>query len=140
MVCHVCGKYTDPKYFFCYECYKKKNRGEIIKCVDCNYWQLRSKYDSRRCPGCYKRYLIKNKRNLHENIDQIYLVNKSESNDQSKPNIITKKLIDISSKRKHLKSKISKREERIKKFYHSIHNRDQRKQRENGGWGDGGYY
>lgn len=140
MTCHVCGKYTHPKYFFCYECYKKKNRGEIIKCIDCNTWHPRSKYDYKRCPKCYEDYLIKNNKKLHENTGQIYIVKEKEPNHQIKTNSITKKLINLNNKRRHLKSTISKREEKVKKLYQSIRDRDRRKQIENHGWADGGYY
>lgn len=140
MVCHVCGTFTNPQYFFCYDCYKKKNLGEIIKCHDCKTWQPRSKYDHLRCPSCYQEYELKHNRALPEASNERYLVKENEYDHQIKSDLVTKRLIEIHNKRKTMKKPISIQEHRLNNLYRSVHTRDRKKQCENRGWADGGYY
>jgi len=140
MVCNVCGKFIDPKYFFCYDCYKKKNRGEIIKCITCNTWKQRSKIDQYRCPKCIIPRLSKKNEKLPISSDDVYIVKKPKHHTIIKSNV-TNRLIKLHQKISYSYDYAKRtKKEKMVEYNNFINNRDKSKQFHNSGWYDGGIY
>jgi hypothetical protein len=142
MVCNFCGKNIDYKYFFCYDCNKKKNIGEIIKCNDCKTWKLRSKYDEKRCPKCYVTLISREGKNITSSSYEIYSVKEQTYNQKIKLNVTNRlKAIhkNLSESYKY-KKEINNKKDKIREYNKYISKRDKKKQRQNRGWSDGGVF
>lgn len=139
MTCHVCETPNDSRYFFCFECNLKKNRGEIVECSVCGHWRLRSKYDERCCPDCFVNMKNNKGEQLPSDPYAVYRVKNDPSNTHIDGTTVTKELIEIHKKHKHQYNNDKNFFKKIRRLNDSIKKRELKTQKFCSSWSDNKY-